>query len=159
MLLLPLEPIPRADTSSELSFLSMTFYYGTKYSNILLHTRFLQQTPCFWSPLFSLRPCNCQFCKKWGTWRSKCQQRSVHFLFSFSCINYIADSFSHYIILKRVLPLILLFFAVTDYCTVNTKVDMRFNVKNAYWLSDRIRERIMQMVCYHYSLPYFFFCR
>ncbi|KAL1333626.1 uncharacterized protein LOC107630544 isoform X1 [Arachis ipaensis] len=28
---------------------------------------------------------------------------------------------------------------------VNTKVDMRFNVKNAYWLSDRIRERIMQM--------------
>ncbi|KAK3429062.1 hypothetical protein EUGRSUZ_E00475 [Eucalyptus grandis] len=28
---------------------------------------------------------------------------------------------------------------------VNTKVDMRFNVNNAYWLSDRIRERIMQM--------------
>ncbi|KAG4156179.1 hypothetical protein ERO13_D03G158100v2 [Gossypium hirsutum] len=28
---------------------------------------------------------------------------------------------------------------------VNTKVDMRFNVKQAYWLSDRIRERIMQM--------------
>ncbi|XP_054789599.1 uncharacterized protein LOC129295148 [Prosopis cineraria] len=28
---------------------------------------------------------------------------------------------------------------------VNTKVDMRFNVKNAYWLGDRIRERIMQM--------------
>ncbi|PNT54014.1 hypothetical protein POPTR_001G117500v4 [Populus trichocarpa] len=28
---------------------------------------------------------------------------------------------------------------------VNTKVDMRFNVKKAYWLSDRIRERIMQM--------------
>lgn len=28
---------------------------------------------------------------------------------------------------------------------VNTKVDMRFNVKNAYWLSDRIRERIIQM--------------
>ncbi|XP_021901806.1 peptidyl-tRNA hydrolase ICT1, mitochondrial [Carica papaya] len=28
---------------------------------------------------------------------------------------------------------------------VNTKVDMRFNVKNAFWLSDRIRERIMQM--------------
>uniref|UniRef100_A0A6N2JY16 Prokaryotic-type class I peptide chain release factors domain-containing protein n=1 Tax=Salix viminalis TaxID=40686 RepID=A0A6N2JY16_SALVM len=28
---------------------------------------------------------------------------------------------------------------------VNTKVDMRFNVTNAYWLSDRIRERIMQM--------------
>ncbi|XVF52701.1 hypothetical protein PTKIN_Ptkin05aG0039700 [Pterospermum kingtungense] len=28
---------------------------------------------------------------------------------------------------------------------VNTKVDMRFNVKNAYWLSDRIRERIMQL--------------
>ncbi|KAL1210988.1 hypothetical protein V5N11_035789 [Cardamine amara subsp. amara] len=28
---------------------------------------------------------------------------------------------------------------------VNTKVDMRFNVKNAYWLSDRIREKIIQM--------------
>ncbi|CAK7355767.1 unnamed protein product [Dovyalis caffra] len=28
---------------------------------------------------------------------------------------------------------------------VNSKVDMRFNVKNAYWLSDRMRERIMQM--------------
>ncbi|KAK4740826.1 hypothetical protein SAY87_024414 [Trapa incisa] len=28
---------------------------------------------------------------------------------------------------------------------VNTKVDMRFNVKDATWLSDRIRERIMQM--------------
>ncbi|KAI5655631.1 hypothetical protein M9H77_32818 [Catharanthus roseus] len=28
---------------------------------------------------------------------------------------------------------------------VNTKVDMRFNVKNADWLSDRIKERIMQM--------------
>ncbi|KAJ4712864.1 peptidyl-tRNA hydrolase ICT1, mitochondrial [Melia azedarach] len=28
---------------------------------------------------------------------------------------------------------------------VNTKVDMRFNVKNAYWLSERVRERIMQM--------------
>ncbi|KAK1560424.1 hypothetical protein Q3G72_026550 [Acer saccharum] len=28
---------------------------------------------------------------------------------------------------------------------VNTKVDMRFNVQNAYWLSDRIRERIMQL--------------
>ncbi|KAK9006340.1 hypothetical protein V6N11_035381 [Hibiscus sabdariffa] len=28
---------------------------------------------------------------------------------------------------------------------VNTKVDMRFNVKQAYWLSDRIRERIVQM--------------
>ncbi|XP_024015569.1 peptidyl-tRNA hydrolase ICT1, mitochondrial [Eutrema salsugineum] len=27
---------------------------------------------------------------------------------------------------------------------VNTKVDMRFNVKNAYWLSDRIREKIIQ---------------
>lgn len=33
------------------------------------------------------------------------------------------------------------------YCQVNTKVDMRFNVKNAYWLSDRVRERILQMVC------------
>lgn len=30
--------------------------------------------------------------------------------------------------------------------TVNTKVDMRFNVKNAYWLSDRVREKILQMV-------------
>ncbi|KAK4389412.1 Peptidyl-tRNA hydrolase ICT1, mitochondrial [Sesamum angolense] len=28
---------------------------------------------------------------------------------------------------------------------VNTKVDMRFNVKNAHWLSERVRERIMQM--------------
>ncbi|XP_073153857.1 uncharacterized protein [Henckelia pumila] len=28
---------------------------------------------------------------------------------------------------------------------VNTKVDMRFNVKNANWLSERVRERIMQM--------------
>ncbi|XP_050230242.1 uncharacterized protein LOC126679291 isoform X1 [Mercurialis annua] len=28
---------------------------------------------------------------------------------------------------------------------VNTKVDMRFNVKDAYWLSDRIKEKIMQM--------------
>ncbi|KAJ4877334.1 Class I peptide chain release factor [Raphanus sativus] len=27
---------------------------------------------------------------------------------------------------------------------VNTKVDMRFNVKNAYWLSERIREKILQ---------------
>lgn len=28
---------------------------------------------------------------------------------------------------------------------VNTKVDMRFNVKNATWLSERIRDKIMQM--------------
>lgn len=28
---------------------------------------------------------------------------------------------------------------------VNTKVDMRFNVKKAYWLSERVRERILQM--------------
>ncbi|KAM7256310.1 hypothetical protein ACFE04_012051 [Oxalis oulophora] len=28
---------------------------------------------------------------------------------------------------------------------VNTKVDMRFNVKNAYWLSERVKEKIMQM--------------
>ncbi|KAL7111461.1 hypothetical protein ACP275_05G089400 [Erythranthe tilingii] len=28
---------------------------------------------------------------------------------------------------------------------VNTKVDMRFNVKNADWLNERVRERIMQM--------------
>ncbi|XP_076918260.1 uncharacterized protein LOC143578634 [Bidens hawaiensis] len=28
---------------------------------------------------------------------------------------------------------------------VNTKVDMRFNIKEAYWLSDRVREKILQM--------------
>ncbi|PIN27092.1 putative peptidyl-tRNA hydrolase [Handroanthus impetiginosus] len=28
---------------------------------------------------------------------------------------------------------------------VNTKVDMRFNVKNAHWLNERVRDRIMQM--------------
>ncbi|KAL6501608.1 hypothetical protein OROGR_026741 [Orobanche gracilis] len=28
---------------------------------------------------------------------------------------------------------------------VNTKVDMRFNVKNAHWLSERVREGILQM--------------
>ncbi|XP_061348262.1 uncharacterized protein LOC133293676 [Gastrolobium bilobum] len=28
---------------------------------------------------------------------------------------------------------------------VNTKVDMRFNVRNAYWLSDGVREKILQM--------------
>ncbi|CAN0841877.1 Peptidyl-tRNA hydrolase ICT1, mitochondrial [Linum grandiflorum] len=28
---------------------------------------------------------------------------------------------------------------------VNTKVDMRFNVKNAHWLSERVKEKIMQM--------------
>uniref|UniRef100_A0A803R4R9 Prokaryotic-type class I peptide chain release factors domain-containing protein n=1 Tax=Cannabis sativa TaxID=3483 RepID=A0A803R4R9_CANSA len=39
--------------------------------------------------------------------------------------------------------------------TVNTKVDMRFNVKNAHWLSERIRDRIMQMV-FHCSLVYMF---
>lgn len=39
-------------------------------------------------------------------------------------------------------------------CTVNTKVDMRFNVKQAYWLSDRIRERIMQMVCHCHLLSF-----
>lgn len=39
---------------------------------------------------------------------------------------------------------------------VNTKVDMRFNVKNAHWLSERVKEKIMQMVsCY---LSYFLFC-
>ncbi|KAI8546468.1 hypothetical protein RHMOL_Rhmol07G0120100 [Rhododendron molle] len=27
---------------------------------------------------------------------------------------------------------------------VNTKVDMRFNVKNAYWLSERVRDKILQ---------------
>lgn len=32
-------------------------------------------------------------------------------------------------------------------CTVNTKVDMRFNVEKAYWLSEWVRERILQMVC------------
>lgn len=35
--------------------------------------------------------------------------------------------------------------------TVNTKVDMRFNINDAYWLSDRIRERIMQMVSYFFA--------
>lgn len=34
---------------------------------------------------------------------------------------------------------------------VNTKVDMRFNVKNAYWLSERVRDRILQMVSYSNS--------
>lgn len=29
---------------------------------------------------------------------------------------------------------------------VNTKVDMRFNVKNAHWLSDRVRDKILQTV-------------
>ncbi|XP_010909289.1 uncharacterized protein [Elaeis guineensis] len=29
---------------------------------------------------------------------------------------------------------------------VNTKVDMRFNVKQAHWLSERVRERILQMI-------------
>lgn len=33
--------------------------------------------------------------------------------------------------------------------TVNTKVDMRFNVRNAHWLSDRVREKIMQTVCHN----------
>ncbi|KAL6581197.1 hypothetical protein OROMI_007120 [Orobanche minor] len=28
---------------------------------------------------------------------------------------------------------------------VNTKVDMRFSVRNAHWLNERVRERIMQM--------------
>ncbi|PKA47704.1 peptidyl-tRNA hydrolase ICT1 [Apostasia shenzhenica] len=28
---------------------------------------------------------------------------------------------------------------------VNTKVDMRFNVKDAHWLGERVRERILQM--------------
>ncbi|GFQ05038.1 peptidyl-tRNA hydrolase ict1 mitochondrial [Phtheirospermum japonicum] len=28
---------------------------------------------------------------------------------------------------------------------VNTRVDMRFNVKNALWLNEKVRERIMQM--------------
>ncbi|KAH9777465.1 RF PROK I domain-containing protein [Citrus sinensis] len=37
---------------------------------------------------------------------------------------------------------------------VNTKVDMRFNVQNAYWLSDRVRQRIMQMQIV--NTPYFF---
>nr|KJB31163.1 hypothetical protein B456_005G179200 [Gossypium raimondii] len=37
---------------------------------------------------------------------------------------------------------------------VNTKVDMRFNVKQAYWLSDRIRVRIMQMVCHCHLLSF-----
>lgn len=141
-------------TFIELRFLSATFYNGTKCSNILLYTLYLQKTSSFWSPQFSFRPCNCQFCKKRGAWRSKCQQRSIHVLLSFALMIYIADSLSCYIILKRVVLLIWLFFAVTDCHAVNTKVDMRFNVKNAYWLSDRIRERIIQMVCCCYSLSY-----
>ncbi|XP_024984890.1 peptidyl-tRNA hydrolase ICT1, mitochondrial-like isoform X1 [Cynara cardunculus var. scolymus] len=28
---------------------------------------------------------------------------------------------------------------------VNTKVDMRFNIKEAYWLSERVKEKILQM--------------
>ncbi|CAI9288971.1 unnamed protein product [Lactuca saligna] len=28
---------------------------------------------------------------------------------------------------------------------VNTKVDMRFNIKDAYWLSERVRDKILQM--------------
>lgn len=35
---------------------------------------------------------------------------------------------------------------------VNTKVDMRFNVKQAHWLSERVRERILQMVVVQHSL-------
>ncbi|KAK6138668.1 hypothetical protein DH2020_027583 [Rehmannia glutinosa] len=37
---------------------------------------------------------------------------------------------------------------------VNTKVDMRFNVKNAHWLSERVRERIMQMIPLLMALPF-----
>ncbi|KAJ9549948.1 hypothetical protein OSB04_022491 [Centaurea solstitialis] len=37
-------------------------------------------------------------------------------------------------------PILIISFAV------NTKVDMRFNVTSAYWLSDRVREKILQMV-------------
>lgn len=37
--------------------------------------------------------------------------------------------------------------------SVNTKVDMRFNVKNAYWLSDRIREKIILTVCVYSIIP------
>ena len=36
--------------------------------------------------------------------------------------------------------------------TVNTKVDMRFNVKSAYWLSERVTEKILQLVSYLDSL-------
>ncbi|KAG8382376.1 hypothetical protein BUALT_Bualt05G0071000 [Buddleja alternifolia] len=39
----------------------------------------------------------------------------------------------------------LLFPEFLEVVEVNTKVDMRFNVKNANWLSERVRERIMQM--------------
>lgn len=38
-------------------------------------------------------------------------------------------------------------FYIRCYWTVNTKVDMRFNVGSAYWLSERVREKILQMVC------------
>lgn len=53
------------------------------------------------------------------------------------------------LLLKKVSYLILL---LGFFSPVNTKVDMRFNVQNAYWLSDRVRERIMQMVCNFFFL-------
>lgn len=40
------------------------------------------------------------------------------------------------------------FLVFSFFFSVNTKVDMRFNVKNAYWLSERIREKILQTVCF-----------
>lgn len=43
---------------------------------------------------------------------------------------------------------ILHMFTCFFFFSVNTKVDMRFNVKNAYWLSERIREKILQTVCF-----------
>lgn len=46
-------------------------------------------------------------------------------------------------------------FRFTFHFTVITKVDMRFNVRNADWLSDRVKERIMQMVSYYCYLLFY----
>lgn len=45
--------------------------------------------------------------------------------------------------------MLIVYFICTNSFSVNTKVDMRFNVKNAYWLNDRIREKILQTVCFY----------
>lgn len=75
-------------------------------------------------------------------------QISIQFLFYYIFII-LVTSF-HFIISNRGCCYLLLLLVETDDRTVNTKVDMRFNVKDAYWLSDRIREKIVQMVCYCY---------
>lgn len=56
---------------------------------------------------------------------------ALYVFFSFTSSNTSWSTYACFLLLLR---------------AVNTKVDMRFNVKNAYWLSDRIREKIMQMV-------------